>query len=140
MLSYASRRRDHVHAASVSYRAVYGGRRIVPRRLCRMTRAHWVFLVCDNDFVVCSSAALDKPPGLIPRFVVCAFSQWDSESEGPIKVIAEGHTYPQKIVLKHRKRCAGQDRHFQFFASSHCRRCSEPCLKTHGYFFEGSAS
>ena len=40
-----------------------------------------VFLVCDNDFVVCSSAALAKPLGLIPRLVVCAFSRQDPESE-----------------------------------------------------------
>ena len=91
--------------------------------MCRMTRAHWVFSVCDNDFVVCSSAALAKPPGLIPRLMVCAFPRRYSESEGPIKVTAKDHTYSEKTVLKHRAGCANQDRHFQFSASSRCRRC-----------------
>ena len=96
----------------------------------------------DCGFVVCSSAALAKPLGLIPCLVVCAFSRQDLESEGPIKVTAEGHTYSEKTALKHRKGCAWQDRHFQFFASSRCRRCMHDVvsLKTYGYFFEGSAS
>lgn len=107
-----------------------------------------MFLVCDNDFVVGSSAALAKPLGLIPRLVgelICAFPRQDSQSEGPIKVTAERHTYSEKTVLEHRGSLSKRVREsgstlpiLYFFALSQVyARRSEPCLKTYGYFFEG---